>query len=35
MEVAEVSGELHAPPALLPWKDAGTHRIEGWVGPRV
>jgi hypothetical protein len=32
----EVSGELHAPAALLSRKDPpGTHWIGSWVGPRV
>jgi len=28
----EVSGQLHAPSALLPGKNPGTKRIAGWVG---
>jgi len=32
----EVSGQLHAPAALLPRKESpGTHWIGGWVGPRA
>jgi hypothetical protein len=32
----EVSGQLHAPAALLQDKQPpGTHWIEGWVGPRA
>jgi hypothetical protein len=32
----EVSDQLHAPAALPPGKEhPGTHRIEGWVGPRA
>jgi hypothetical protein len=32
----EVSGELHAPAALLPGKEPpNTHWIGGWVGPRA
>jgi hypothetical protein len=32
----EVSGQLHAPTALLPTEAApGTHWIGGWVGPRA
>jgi hypothetical protein len=30
-----VSGQLHAPAALPPDKVLGTHRIRGWVDPRV
>jgi hypothetical protein len=30
-----VSGQLHAPAALLPGKTPGTHWIGGWVGPRA
>jgi len=31
----EVSGQLHAPAALLPGKKTpGTHRTGGWVRPR-
>jgi hypothetical protein len=30
-----VSGQLHAPAALLPWKSPGTHFIGGWVDPRA
>jgi hypothetical protein len=31
----EVSGQLHAPDALLRDKSPGTHWIGGWVGPRA
>jgi hypothetical protein len=31
----EVSGQLHASAALPPGKDASTHWMEGWVGPRA
>jgi hypothetical protein len=31
----EVSGQLHAPAALPPERDPGTHWIGGWVGPRA
>jgi hypothetical protein len=32
----EVSGQLHAPAALLPRKEPpATHWIGGWVGPRA
>jgi hypothetical protein len=32
----EVSGQLHAPAALLPEKEPlVTHWIAGWVGPRA
>jgi hypothetical protein len=31
----EVSGEIHAPAALTPGKNPGTHCIEGCVGPRA
>jgi hypothetical protein len=32
----EVSGQLHAPAALLPKERGhGTHWIGGWVGPRA
>jgi hypothetical protein len=32
----EVSGQLHAPPALPPEKEhPGTHWIGRWVGPRA
>jgi hypothetical protein len=32
----EVSGQLHAPAALLPGKETfGTHWIRGWVGTRA
>jgi hypothetical protein len=32
----EVSGQLHAPAALLPMERApGTNWIGGWVGPRA
>jgi len=31
----EVSGQSHAPAALLPGEIAGTHSTAGWVGPRV
>jgi len=32
----EVSGQLHAPAALLPGKKTpGTHRTGGWVNPRA
>jgi hypothetical protein len=31
----EVSGQFHAPPALPPGRDSGTHWIGGWVGPRA
>jgi hypothetical protein len=31
----EVSGQLHAPVALPPGKNQGTHWIGGWVGPRA
>jgi len=30
----EVSGQLHAPAALLRGKDHGTLRMGGWVDPR-
>ena len=30
-----VSGQRHAPTALLPGKRPGTHCIGGWVGPRA
>jgi hypothetical protein len=30
-----VGGQSHAPAALPPEKDPGTHCIGGWVGPRV
>jgi len=31
----EVSGQFHAPVASPPWKKNITHRIGGWVEPRV
>jgi hypothetical protein len=31
----EVSGQLHAPAALLPGTAPGTHWIGGWMGPRT
>ena len=31
----EVSGYLHAPPALPPGRNPGRHCIGGWVGPRA
>jgi hypothetical protein len=31
----EVGGRLHAPAALPPGKNPGTHQIGGWVGPRA
>jgi hypothetical protein len=31
----EVSGWLYALAALLPGMNAGTHGIEGWMGPRA
>jgi len=31
----EVSGQFHAPAALLPGKDPDTCCIEGWVCPRA
>jgi hypothetical protein len=31
----EVSGQLHAPAALHPGRDPGTHWIGGWVGSRA
>jgi hypothetical protein len=31
----EVSGQLHAPAALLPGKQPSTHWIGGWLGPRA
>jgi hypothetical protein len=31
----EVSDQLHAPAALPPGKEPGTHWIGGWVGPRA
>ena len=30
-----LSGQNHAPAALLPGKRTGTHCIEGWVGHRA
>jgi len=30
-----VGGQLHAPAALLPGKDTGTHCIEDWVSSRT
>ena len=30
-----VSGQLHAPAALSPGKEAGMHSIAGWMGPRA
>jgi hypothetical protein len=33
--LAEVSGQLQAPAALLPEKETGTHWIGGSVGPRT
>jgi hypothetical protein len=29
-----MSGQLHAPAALIPGKNPRTHWIGGWVGPR-
>jgi hypothetical protein len=29
-----VSGQLHAPAALIPKEDPDMYRIEGWVDPR-
>jgi hypothetical protein len=31
----EVSGQLHAPAALLPQRDHITHWLGGWVDPRA
>jgi hypothetical protein len=31
----EVCGQRHAPAALPPGKETGTHCIEGWVGHTV
>jgi hypothetical protein len=31
----EMSGHLHAPAALIPGNDPGTHWIEGWMGLRA
>jgi hypothetical protein len=30
----DMSGELHAPAALLPGKNFGAHLIGGWVAPK-
>jgi hypothetical protein len=30
-----VSGQHHAPVALSPVKNLGTHLIAGWVGPKA